>query len=236
MSTMVLLEQELNINDVLKGGARPEEHKPLGSLADAKLAPISAREVDLFKEWYARVITKGVDPSVRNLLIRNAEIALDCMRIVKNRTGGEFAGLLAEGTQITGRIILPYTVDTSTPKRTWLQTINAAAYAAGFLAWFATRTQAEEEATVIFGLYELSDNPVINGVQFVKNGETFVPFDFDFEILGEQRLVELPAPFVAEPESQYSASFRVFSAGSTKLRPVGFQFGRAMDFKTLAQV
>jgi hypothetical protein len=63
-----------------------------------------------------------------------------------------------------------------------------------------------------------------------------IPQDFDFEILGEERLIELQAPFVAEPESTYSADLRVFSAGVTKIRPVGFQFGRAMDFKTLAQV
>ena len=233
---MVLMEQELNVADYLKPGARPQETKAIGSLASAKLAPVSAAEVDLFLEWYARVVARGVDPSVRNLYIRNAAIALDVMRLVKTKVGGEFAGLLATGAQITGRIILPYTVDATTPKRTWLQTVNAAAYAAGFLAWFSTRTQSEEEATVIFGLYETSDNPIINGIQWTKNGEALVPWDFDFEILAEERLIEFPAPFVAEPESQYSASIRVFAAGAWKVRPIGFQFGRAMDFKTLAQV
>lgn len=207
----------------------PEETKKVAG-KDEKLSKLSREDAFIFATELETVVHAQQNPIVRDIIIRNAPLILDLVRIVNVETKQGFKGMAARGSELEMSWIVPRTFN----KTTWLQSITAT----GTINWLAETKALEEEGLIILGWIDPIEDPKINRILYTKDGDPITAQTLTFEVRKGLGITDLPVseqkqPLIVPPEHKIKIDMHAFATGDDRIQPIGFHIRKASDFMSL---
>jgi len=209
----------------------PEETAEVAGV-EMKLASLRDIETENILSMIDKYYYTNAHPSIRELIVENAELTIDLVRSVKAETKQDFAGPVARGNQLT---LTDLTADqfTNVWGSTGAKDFTHTASSTGSTAYIGTSSApesvAEEEGYVFLGFIEMSPTPKTNKILLTKNGDPYPYSNLVWDADEDYYLAPLPEPYFFPPESSYYIDVNFFKTGSVEMKPVGFKVLQAKN-------
>lgn len=207
-----------------------ETKKVAGKYYD--LAALKSEDVRIFVNELETIVHEKQHPIVKEIIVRNAPLILDLIRMVNKNTKQGFKGYFAEGNQLD----INYARAADYGKTSWLASYTSTGGQDWLYSSASPKTMTEEEGLIILGVIDPIEVPKVDCVQLVKNNEVFPQMNLALNVkdafgTNKVAVAEFKEPWIIPPEEKFYARVNVFATGDDKLEPISFWVKRAVDLK-----